>query len=517
MAEPTAVSIQSTIGQFVKRYRAAVLARSLVLAVLSSVLAALLIWRLRLFNFPPAITIGLPLSLWLVIVSALAAWAYRHWLSQRMAAARLDKALGLQQRLVTAEEFAQSEKAPALYSMLMEDLARQCTTENARVPKKIDHSTGVLLAAILLLLLWPSLNQVLPPSVRLPEPPKKEKPPDASSQEQKQNEQQSADSPQSQPSSGGQSNNNQQSQPSGGNASAKQPSSQGSPQSSSTGQPNPKPSGAQQSPQSANASSGGQQKSDSGQSGQQQKAQAGGGNQSSPQQQAQSNANNAQQASGNSSAQQASQRNQASGSEEQSQKSGTNTSSAAQQGKQGQQGSQTGSSGSNYQSKAGGQSGPGQKQEGGGSSTGTGSQGVGQSSLNGEALKAEIQGLLKEVSGELKDLQQQINASDQAHPQAGTQTDPNVYGSAEPLDKTQGSQVAIQLKTDSAPTQKQRPAGGTGSASSNVASDGPQVTPEEAKLSNTPREETPASQQHVPAEYRGIFDQMRKQPQGTKQ
>jgi len=138
---------------------------------------------------------------------------------------------------------------------------------------------------------------------------------------------------------------------------------------------------------------------------------------------------------------------------------------------------------------------------------------------NQDALKADIQQLLKELSGELKDLQAQLASSSQEpHPEAGTSTDPELYGPRATPEPATGESVAIELSTDTQPTQASRRGGGVGQPSGKVSGTGPQVTPEDAQLSETPLEEQPVSRQPVPPEYRRIFDRLHSgstSPEGT--
>ena len=133
------------------------------------------------------------------------------------------------------------------------------------------------------------------------------------------------------------------------------------------------------------------------------------------------------------------------------------------------------------------------------------------SSGDQEAMKAEIQQLLKEVSGELKHLQDQLEAEHQGEPppNPGTQTDPNVYDKPEALDPARGEAVPINLKTDEAPTKTPRQAGGTGKPSTEeISQEGPHAQAEDAQLSETPIAESAAERQPIPPEYRDVFDRL---------
>ena len=152
---------------------------------------------------------------------------------------------------------------------------------------------------------------------------------------------------------------------------------------------------------------------------------------------------------------------------------------------------------------------------------GSGSQGTGQSLGEGAALKADIQQLLKEMSGELKDLQAQLEASkDHAQPNAGTSTDPNLYGDSERLeDVTAKNPLPLQMKTDSAATKGGRPGISIGKPSGDVSAAAPQVQAQDAQLTDQPLDESTATRQPVPAEYRSVFDQLQRreaQPGGQQ-
>jgi len=134
-------------------------------------------------------------------------------------------------------------------------------------------------------------------------------------------------------------------------------------------------------------------------------------------------------------------------------------------------------------------------------------QGAGSSGQQ-EALKADIQQLLKELSGELKNLQSQLVAAEVKAPEAGTGTDPELYGTPMAPEHTAGEPVSIQLQTDAKETKTQRPGGGVGRASGEVSEAHPQMTQEAAQLSKTPSEEAAMSRQPIPPAYRNIFERL---------
>ena len=133
----------------------------------------------------------------------------------------------------------------------------------------------------------------------------------------------------------------------------------------------------------------------------------------------------------------------------------------------------------------------------------------GQSAGGQEALKAEIQELLKEVSGELRQLQSQLAAAKvETAPAPGTGTDSELYGASAPLEPSAENALPIQLQTDAASTQTKRPASGVGRASGEVLSDAPQTQAEQAQLSDVPLEEKATGYNVVPPEYRTVFDRL---------
>lgn len=116
------------------------------------------------------------------------------------------------------------------------------------------------------------------------------------------------------------------------------------------------------------------------------------------------------------------------------------------------------------------------------------------------------------MSGELKDLEAQLaSAKAEAHPQAGADTDSQLYGSEDAMPPSGSEPVPIQLKTDEAPSRTQRPGGGVGQPSGTVARDGPKVRDEDTALSDAPAEEGAVTRTVVPPEYRSVFDHLHQQ------
>jgi len=137
----------------------------------------------------------------------------------------------------------------------------------------------------------------------------------------------------------------------------------------------------------------------------------------------------------------------------------------------------------------------------------------GQSAGDQEALKGEIQHLLKEVSGELKQLQAQLDSTKStSQPDAGTGTDSQLYEAVPtPLDPSGHTPLAIQLQTDTAEVKTPRPGSGVGRPSRTASSDAPQTPAEAAQLSEAPLEESSSVRQTVPPEYIGVFDRLHRQ------
>jgi hypothetical protein len=138
----------------------------------------------------------------------------------------------------------------------------------------------------------------------------------------------------------------------------------------------------------------------------------------------------------------------------------------------------------------------------------------GASTGEGQAvLREDIQTLLKQVSGELQQLQAQLAAAQDAPPpQPGTSTDPQLYESAmSPSERRGGVEGAlpIQLSTDAAPTSARR-RGSSSSAepAADVASADPTAQPEAASLSEVPLDEPAAARQPVPLEYQDAFNRL---------
>jgi len=213
-------AFSEVLHRFVARYRARLLLKAAWLAALGLGVAAALAWRLHRLQVSPAWALGVPSLLGVVAAAALVVWLRRRWMARRGGAAFLDRTLGLQQRLVTAEEFADAATPPLLYPLLVEDVAHRVLSKDVRLPTPWDRTTLALTVLLLLLLLWPGhggsvlqqlaqLPRTAPPSPR-PEPPPQPEPPPPPQQ----GERQASGASQSQPggSSGNQGEPSQQGQ-----------------------------------------------------------------------------------------------------------------------------------------------------------------------------------------------------------------------------------------------------------------------------------------------------------------
>lgn len=512
--------LSTVVQQFTRRYRAAHLRKAAGLAVLVLVGLGVLWWRLQFWRVQPVWRIGIVSGIGGSVLAILSWWLRRAWLSPRASAAHLDDTLGMEQRLITAEEFARQEHPPALYPLLVEDAARHCSMTNANFPRLLDRTSAALALVILFLLLLPRAGVVLdriasPPPARqppnAPEPPNT--PPDQQGQQDRSRQPRStspqAASPQTgQQSQGANGASSQSSQTQSGGAQPSSGSQTGQASQQSTGSGGQE-GGASEQPGSSSQPQAQSSSSEQQRTGAQQRGES--GQQSSGQAQ-----QGAPSSSGETQAPQAARQNGASQPRSGQQHSAQPAGSEQQKAAASQSGSPQQAEGQAQSKQGGTQQGKGSLQQSaapqgqmrGGSGTGMGDQ---------EAMKAEIQGLLKQVSGELKDLQAQLAKTENLpKPEAGTTTDPNLYEAPAPLE--QGSRgLPVQLRTDQAAVKTPRQAGGIGKVSTEASPSAPQVQPEQAELSSDPLEETSTTRQSVPPEYRGVFDRLRRpeeQPQG---
>lgn len=432
-------------------------------------------WRIGALRVSPIWRIGLPALAAAVGLLAMGWWLRRRWVPARASAAYLDQTFGLQQRLVTAAEFAEAGSAKPLYPVLVEDTVERLSGQSLRLPKPLDRTTIALAILLLLLLVWPlggssplqqlaQLSRPTPPDSPLAEP---GTPP---------------------PATGGGVGD---SHPEAGGRGTPQSQSSQQPQTGDSGGADQAPSGGTEGQQQDESSSGGSQPDSRqhGQEGQQ------GGQQSAGEQGSEASREPGRQADAG---QAPGQQTQGQQQTQRQQQAPPNRAGQAD----GQQGKTDAQSPGRQQGDRAGSGTAGQRQAGS----------AGQSGQS-EALKAEIQQLLKEVSGELQELQAQVaQASSQHQPAAGTGTDPQLFESPTVLDPAKGETLPIQLSTDEAPTASPRPGAGVGRPSDKASSASPQAVPEDAQLSETPTEEDAAARQVVPPEYRSVFDRLQQRP-----
>jgi hypothetical protein len=511
------------VAAFVSRYQRALAANAAVLALLGTGVVALLALRLREQPLAAGWRIGLPAAAGLVGIAALAWRLRRRWLSPRRGAAHLDDALRLQQRLITAEEFARAEPPSPLYPLLIEETAERMRTGEAMLPRPAGSPAAVLVALLALLLAWPSENRsplqrlAMLPTRMSPEPPPPlepktpEPPPAPAEPEQRQNRRAPQQQPgggdaASAPQAGGSdmsSSGQQESADGQGSASPSRPSSDASRSAEGrqgqAGQPSPAREGAPQPQPSSSASANGQPGAPepAPQPGRQ------GGREPQPGGDQAERSRDRQEA-------KAGRGGQPSGRKPQAQ--GRESATAQGQGEQQKQPSPKAQSSASAraadQTEAKPQAQEGQQpgkdaassspsQSGGAGSLASGSQ---------EAMRAEIRQLLQQVSDELQQLQAQLAHAQGA--EAGAGTDPELYEPPMPLPEEPGSPLPMTLRAGDGPSSSSRPAGGTGQPSGELSSDAPAAQPEEAQLSDAPLEEQAVGRHAVPPEYRDVFDRL---------
>ncbi len=464
-------SMTEEIRDIVRLTQRRIVIRTLLTVMLAFACVGVVAWRSRAMGWSQ------PASTAMVALAALALIAWQGWRSKREwlrtddTMMTLDTTLGLHARLVTAAEFAKQSTPPALYPTLLEETARAMPDVRRHVPKVVDHRSGLLLTALFLLLLWPQRGIWPPPlAPHIPglTPPTPPTPPETP--------------PSSQPQSGDQQQRGDQS--SGSQGQQQESSSQGA----SDRNQDHTSTGSDQSQQGSGSRHSRQQSPSSRQTPQDQSSSSKQNN-ATPQQQAQQQ-----------------QQAQSRGASEQQQ-------GASARNEPSRQGAQAGQQRVNEQQQNAQGTGQGTAQgmkPHASADRRDGSKGNGPGQTPGQELtKVQIQQLLKELSGELKTLQEQLQAQQQMpQPAAGTSTDPNLYDRAEALGPGKGKSVPIQLEVDEQASSKARRGGGVGQPSGQIASDGPQQQPEDAMLAERGADETGVNRQRIPPEYRPVFDQL---------
>jgi hypothetical protein len=264
-----AMSLDAVFSQYAFRYRKALALRVLLVCALAVACAAVLTQRFCQVGAPTAWKY-LPGVSAAGFVIGLGLWTWKRWRSAAglAAAQKLDRSLGLKERLLTVVEFSAKQPPPALYPALLQDTQTSVEQIRPRLPKTLSCGAAALAVMLLALLLWPRVHASLRQLAGTQPPPR----PQPSS-----DRRQPGGSPQA-PSGGGQSQ-----------AHGQTPNQQGSSQQASSSQ-SQQPSGQESSQGSRSASSEGsqQQAGQQHQSAGQQGGQQQGGQQSGQESSAQS-------------------------------------------------------------------------------------------------------------------------------------------------------------------------------------------------------------------------------------
>lgn len=488
--------LAESLQQLLRAYRRRLTLRTSVIGLLSVGCLSALLWRVRVTEIPRA---------WLMAIGgvgflAVAGWVVSRVRRERLAATHLsldlDRALGLEARLLTATELAQESDPPALYPVLLQETREAVAEASSRLPRVVDRWAALLTVALLMLLWRPRIispraqlakltsppQPVAPPPQPFEPPPPTLQPPQAR---------------QSQPGSGA----TRQPQQGTGPSQPSQASSGQSPaaaQSASTGSSRTDTSG--------DSTTSGQQPSQQG-SRENQREAPGQRRDSQPGQRTQSpdtaqgrEADSPQGAQRRSDAQRAEQG-------QDSPKRAAEQSSASADGTRDQH---TGRSSSASASS---------RQDAHASPQGAPMSG-GQSPMEQhaqDALKGDIKQLLEQLSEELQSLQARVETQrlDRPHPEPGTSTDPQLYDDADlspPADAAQ-RRVPVQLRVDQQALTARRPGGGVGEPSDEVATTGPQQLEEDAQLSEDPVGAEAVTRHAIPPEYQPVFERLSSQPE----
>lgn len=470
-----------------------------------------LLWRLWLAGIPRA---GLAAVGGLGLL-AVGGWIASRWRRERLASTRLsldlDRALGLEARLITASELAPESSASALYPVLLEETRQAVAAASSRFPRVMDRWTA-LLAVVLLMLLWRprpaesllQLAQHVPPQ---PQPTEPLPPPQPEPPQPPQSSPQSSPKPQPQQGSSAQ----RQPRPSQG-AQPPQPSKDSSTQAASSDKEGKEPRGDSRTQnQSGDASPHGQPSSpkntgDEDHTNQAQRRDRDTSEQDGSRDTPQGRQADSPQTAERTSKDAASDRREAdqrragaqtaeSSGRKQDQRQGQSQEASAQQGTQRRQAAHASAQGA--QQTSGSQSPMDQRAQ--------------------EALKGDIQQLLKQLSEELQSLQARVDDQrlERSHPTAGTSTDPQLYDDVDLSPQADASRrkLPVQLQVDQQPVATRRPGGGVGDASDEVADESPQQLEENAKLSQEAVEAEAIKRRAIPPEYQPVFDRLSSQPE----
>lgn len=476
--------LAQSVQQLLRAYRRRLTLRTSVIGLLSVGCLSALLWRFRFTEIPRA---------WLMAIGgagflAVAGWVVSRVRRERLAATHLsldlDRALGLEARLLTATELAQESDPPALYPVLLQETREAVAAASSRLPRVVDRWAALLTVALLMLLWRPRIISPRAQLAKLTSPPQPVAPPP-----------QPFEPPPPTP----QPPQERQTQP--GSGATRQPQ-----QGTEPSQPSQASSG--QSPSAARSTSTGSSRTDpSGDStkSEQQPSQHGSGDDRD---------NDRGQRRDSQPGQQAPSRDAAHGRDVDSQKNAQRQASTAGSdhrnaghAKQDQQGgrSQAASASSRQDARASPQGAP---------------MNGGQSPMDQQAqdaLKGDIKQLLEQLSEELQSLQARVDPQrlDRPHPEPGTSTDPQLYDDADlspPADAAQ-RRVPVQLRVDQQALTARRPGGGVGEPSDEVATTGPQQLEEDAQLSEDPVGAEAVTRHAIPPEYQPVFERLSSQPE----
>jgi len=456
----------------VRRYQRALLAKGGLLTLVGAALVAVLAWRLAHTQAAAVWSMLLPTIAGLAGAAALWMWWKRHSLSRATTIRQLDDTLGLEQRLITLEQFERTAHPPLLFPLLERDTQQRCSAGPQRVPRLMDRTSGLLTVALLILLLWPGAGRLPVPFAPRESPAESPTPPDRESPP-----------PPPEPSESSAESEDSESAPAPGQSSSSPPSAP------SDQQPADEGTGDSDQP-SEDASSQGE---DGGRSPQ---ASEGDGTDQSSQGQPSSDAGD--------------QRRDASSAGR------TDTSSQEQAAGQPREQQPSRSAESSSERASGGRDGQGaQAEQRQAASEDGGRDQAGRSFGKQQALRGDIKELLEELRGELQTLQAQLEARQDefSSGEPGTASDPELYDAAESLEQGALGQRALPLQTDAEPTTSMRPGGGFGGPSDEIAEAVPQQQPQAAQLSDQPHEELAGHRMVVPPEYRAVLETLRQRDQ----
>ncbi len=481
--------LATSIQWLLQRYRHRLVTRTGLVGLLSLGCVSALVWRLWLAKTPPAGLFGIGL----VGLLALGGWQWLAWRRERLStntvALDLDRTLDLHARLITATELAQEPNPPALYPRLLQETHEALASASAQLPRVADRRVAGLSAALLLLLLWrshpvASLTQFakhIPPQPQpqqlLPQPPERQ---DTEAQSPRDQQQQAA--------------------------SAQRESKQGA------DQPQPSESASSSSKESSASTSGSQASSQQQPSSERPSdtKEEGGGQGTDQRSKGSPQRSEADK-------DRASDRRPSSPDSSERQPASDQKRAASQSTRDQRPDRRAGQTGASSTSQRNGTT---ERQQRASASTQGAQMSEGSSSkdqLAQDALKVEIQQLLKQLSEELQSLQAHVTEQrlERPHPAPGTSTDPKLYDDADVSPQADASQrrLPIQMTVDQQMAASRRPAGGVGEPSDDVAAQTPQQLEEEAQLSTQAADAEAVKRHAIPPEYQPVFDRLSSQPQ----